>query len=111
MYLKCGYVNEAYNIFKRLFIKNLVLWSVMISGLGMNGYGYDVIEMFWEMQKIGIVLDDKVFIGVLYVCSYSGLFDEGLVFFDKMIKEFGVYLNIYYYGCVVDILGCVGLFN
>ncbi|CAO2826793.1 unnamed protein product [Amaranthus hypochondriacus] len=108
MYSKCGSVDEAYGIFEKMPVKDLVSWSSMISGLGMNGYGRYAFEMFWEMQRTGISPDEKVITAVLYACSYNGLLLEGLLLFEKMTLEFGILPNIHHYGCVVDILGRLG---
>ncbi|KNA21103.1 hypothetical protein SOVF_046250 [Spinacia oleracea] len=107
-YSKCGSVDDAYRIFESMPAKNLVSWSSMISCFGMNGYGKYAIELFWEMYRMGISPDAKAITAVLYACSHRGLLDEGLLFFEKMTREFGILPNIHHYGCVVDILGRVG---
>ncbi|XP_021761619.1 pentatricopeptide repeat-containing protein At3g47530-like [Chenopodium quinoa] len=108
MYSKCGCVDDAYRIFERMPTKNLVSWSSMISGFGINGYGKHAVELFWEMHRMGIAPDAKAITAVLYACSHRGLLDEGLLIFEKMTQEFGIHPNIHHYGCVVDILGRAG---
>ncbi|KAF3943202.1 hypothetical protein CMV_030219 [Castanea mollissima] len=109
MYSRCGCLDKAYEVFKGMQNKNVVSWSAMISGLAMNGHGREAIEAFWEMQKMGVPPDDQTFTGVLSACSHCGLVDEGMMFFDRMSKEFGIVPNIHHYGCMVDLLGRAGL--
>ncbi|KDP31257.1 hypothetical protein JCGZ_11633 [Jatropha curcas] len=105
MYSRCGCLDKAYNVFKRMPKKNVVTWSAMISGFAMNGHGREAIQAFEEMQRIGILPDDQTFTGVLSACSHCGLVDEGMLFFERMNREFGIAPNVHHYGCIVDLLG------
>lgn len=111
MYSRCGCLDKAYEVFKGTGNKGVVSWSAMISGLAMNGYGRDAIEAFEEMLRIGISPDYQTFTGVLSACSHSGMVDEGMSFFDRMSREFGITPNVHHYGCMVDLLGRAGLLN
>lgn len=109
MYSRCGCLDKAYEVFKGTGDKSVVSWSAMISGLAKNGYGREAIEAFEEMLRIGIRPDDHTFTGVLSACSHSGMVDEGMSFFDRMSREFGITPNVHHYGCMVDLLGRAGL--
>ncbi|KAL1334139.1 hypothetical protein HN51_063023 [Arachis hypogaea] len=111
MYSRCGSLDKAYEVFKGTCNKSVVSWSAMISGLAANGYGIEAIEAFQEMQRLGIWPDDQTFTGVLSACSHSGLVDEGISFFDRMSREFGITPNIHHYGCMVDLFGRAGLLD
>ncbi|XP_034672869.1 pentatricopeptide repeat-containing protein At3g47530 [Vitis riparia] len=111
MYSRCGRLEKAYSIFKRMDERNVVSWSAMISGFAMHGYGREAIEAFEQMQQLGVSPDDQTLTGVLSACSHCGLVDEGLMFFDRMSKVFGIEPNIHHYGCMVDLLGRVGLLD
>ncbi|KAF5734143.1 pentatricopeptide repeat-containing protein [Tripterygium wilfordii] len=108
MYSRCGCLERAYGVFEGIRNKNVVSWSAMISGFAMNGYGREAIEAFVEMQRLGILPDEQTFTGVLCACSHCGFVDEGMMFFDRMRKEFGIMPNIRHYGCMVDLLGRAG---
>ncbi|KAL5746812.1 hypothetical protein ACOSP7_023787 [Xanthoceras sorbifolium] len=111
MYSRCGSLDKAYGVFKGIRQKNVVSWSAMISGFGMNGYGREAIEAFEEMQRRGVMPDDQTLTGVLSACSHCGLVDKGMTFFDCMSKEFGILPNVHHYGCMVDLLGRAGLLD
>ena len=108
MYLQTGRFVKACEVFKGMRNKNVVSWSSMISILAMNGRAKEAIR---EMQKLGVQPDDQTFTGVLSACSHCGLVDAGLMFFDCISKEFGIVPNIHHYGCMVDLLGRVGLLD
>ncbi|XP_073291463.1 pentatricopeptide repeat-containing protein At3g47530 [Primulina huaijiensis] len=109
MYSRCGCVEKAYDVFKKMVSKDVVTWSSMISGLASNGYGRDAIAAFEEMQRAGVFPGDQTFTGLLSACSHSGLVNEGRKIFHCMSRDFGVLPNIHHYGCMVDLLGRAGL--
>ena len=41
MYMKCGFLAEALNVFKRLPLQNIVSWTTLISGYTGNECGED----------------------------------------------------------------------
>ncbi|XP_050223040.1 pentatricopeptide repeat-containing protein At3g47530 [Mercurialis annua] len=108
MYSRCGCLDKAYGVFKSMPNKNVVTWSAVISGFAMNGYGREAVEAFKEMQRLGVSPDDQTFTGVLSACSHCGMVDEGMLFFDRMTREFGIAPNIHHCGCMVDLLGRAG---
>ncbi|KAM5570774.1 pentatricopeptide repeat-containing protein [Rosa sericea] len=108
MYSRCGYLDQAYEVFKGMRGRNVVSWSAMISGLAVNGHGRDAVEAFCEMQRMGVLPDEQTFTGVLSACSHCGLVDEAMDIFDRISKEFGVVPNVHHYGCIVDLLGRAG---
>ncbi|KAL8230197.1 hypothetical protein R6Q59_000178 [Mikania micrantha] len=109
MYSKCGQLDKAYEVFQETPNKDVVSWTAMISGFASNGYGGEAINTFREMEKMGISPDEQTFTALLSGCSHSGLLDEGRSIFDRMQREFGVMPNVHHYGCLVDLMGRVGL--
>lgn len=111
MYSKCGHLEKAYEVFKGIRDKNVISWSAMISGLAINGYAREAIDAFEEMQRMRVPPDAQTFTGVLNACGHCGFLDEGMMFFDRMSKEFAISPNIHHYGCLVDLLGRAGLLD
>ena len=108
MYLKCGSLDEACRIFNCMPERNVVTWSVMIVGLGMNGYGKEALECFARMEKERIPMDDMTFLGVLMACSHANLVTEGLRIFNRMRDAYRLEPKLEHYGCLVDLLGRAG---
>lgn len=109
MYVKCGYIQKASQVFKKLPERSVCAWNSMIGGLAMHGYGDMALDKFAQMQAEQTRPDDITFIGVLSACTYSGLVDKGREYFYSMRTEHRIEPNIKHYGCFVDLLGKAGL--
>eukprot|EP01018_Ginkgo_biloba_P023522 Gb_33335 [translate_table: standard] len=108
MYVKCGNVEIARQIFDKISHKNLESWTAMIAGYGMHGCGADALAIFNQMQQSGMKPDPITFVAVLSACSHSGLVDEGWHYFGSMVRDFGIEPRVEHYACMVDLLGRAG---
>ncbi|XP_020586082.1 pentatricopeptide repeat-containing protein At5g66520-like [Phalaenopsis equestris] len=109
MYAKCGKMDQSILVFDRMKTKDLMTWTAMISGLAMNGMGKPALEQFSLMKSEGINPNAVVYIGVLNACSHSGLVEEGRRHFKEMLVLYNLEPEIEHYGCMVDLLGRLGL--
>ncbi|KAF3631709.1 Pentatricopeptide repeat-containing protein [Capsicum annuum] len=108
MYGKCGSMNDAFLVFRKMPQRNLTSWDTMITWLGKNGLGEDAIELFGEFKKTGMKPDGQMFLGVFNACSVVGDIVEGMLHFESMSKDYGIALSIEQYVGVVDMLGSAG---
>lgn len=109
MYMKCGSVDEALLIFKKLpFKKDVYPWTAMINGLAMHGDSSRALNFFLQMLNNGIQPNRVTFTGVLAACSHGGLVKEGLQFFQSMKKNYFIEPSVDHYGCMVDLLARAG---
>jgi pentatricopeptide repeat protein len=108
MYFKCGNVEKAQMIFKKMPRIDKFTWTAMIVGLGINGHGEEALDMFFEMLKASIVPDEITYIGVLCACTHTGMVDVGRKLFASMTIQHGIEPNVAHYGCMVDLLGRAG---
>ncbi|XP_031247700.1 pentatricopeptide repeat-containing protein At5g66520-like [Pistacia vera] len=111
MYAKCGYIDEASNVFKIVPEKSVCTWNSIIGGLAMHGSGEEALERFYEMQMSGIKPDDITLIAVLSACTHSGLVEKGKEIFCKMRSGYEIEPNIKHYGCFIDLLCRAGLLD
>ncbi|KAL6142826.1 hypothetical protein ACLB2K_061102 [Fragaria x ananassa] len=81
MYSKCGSVDCALTVFKRMKQRNVLTWTAMATGLA------------------------------IHACCHVGLVDEGLHLFHLMKSKFGVTPEMQHYGCIVDLLSRSGHLN
>ncbi|KAF8377216.1 hypothetical protein HHK36_030590 [Tetracentron sinense] len=109
MYSKCGSIEKALQVFERLPRKNVVTWSAVIGGLAMHGRAKDALDHFQKMERAGVMPSDVTYIGLLNACSHAGFVVEGRFYFDHMVRVVGLKPRIEHYGCMVDLLGRVGL--
>ncbi|XP_022897484.1 pentatricopeptide repeat-containing protein At2g22410, mitochondrial-like, partial [Olea europaea var. sylvestris] len=104
MYMKCGCVENAMQVFNGLEERGTSSWNAVILGFAMNGQVERSLEFFEEMKKC-VVPNEITFVAVLGACRHVGLVGEGRQFFDSMVKVYNIEPNIKHYGCMVDLLG------
>ncbi|PHU26609.1 Pentatricopeptide repeat-containing protein [Capsicum chinense] len=109
MYGKCGKMDLAYRVFSRMKERNVSSWTSMIVGYAMHGYVGDALECFRCMREAGVRPNHVTFIGVLSACVHGGMVQEGKYYFNMMKNEYGIAPMLQHYGCMVDLLGRVGL--
>lgn len=107
MYSKCGNLIYSRRVFDNMLERSVISWNAMLAGYAKHGLGNEVVELFNSMRK-ELKPDGATYMAVLSGCSHGGLVDEGLVFFDIMVKDGEVNPEIGHYGCVVDLLGRAG---
>ncbi|XP_062100801.1 pentatricopeptide repeat-containing protein At4g21065-like [Humulus lupulus] len=109
MFAKCGDVDKALKLFRRMRERTIVSWTSVIVGLAMHGRGLEAVSLFEEMIESGMTPDNVAFIGLLSACSHSGLVDKGRGYFSLMTEEYDIAPKIEHYGCMVDMLCRAGL--
>ncbi|KAM7278315.1 hypothetical protein ACFE04_005449 [Oxalis oulophora] len=77
MYGKCGYVREAYDIFREMPKRDTLVWTAMISSFAVNGYAKEAFGTFNEMEASGVKPNHVTFVGLLSACAHSGLVEKG----------------------------------
>ncbi|XP_022754133.1 putative pentatricopeptide repeat-containing protein At3g15130 [Durio zibethinus] len=105
MYLKCGMLDEAEKLFNEMPTRNVVSWTVMITGYGKHGFGKEAIHFFYKMQLDNIEPDRVTYLAILSACSHSGLIKEGEECFSQLCRNRWVKPGIEHYACMVDLLG------
>ncbi|OIT31479.1 pentatricopeptide repeat-containing protein, chloroplastic [Nicotiana attenuata] len=108
MYCKFGRISQGEAIFSECPSKDLICWSSMINGYGINGHGNEALQCFLDMLNTGIKPNDVVFISVLSACSHCGLEYEAWNWFYAMEERFSVTPKLAHYACMVDMLSRQG---
>ncbi|CAA0382490.1 unnamed protein product [Arabidopsis thaliana] len=108
MYLKCGLVDEAEKCFAEMQLKDVISWTVVITGYGKHGLGKKSVRIFYEMLRHNIEPDEVCYLAVLSACSHSGMIKEGEELFSKLLETHGIKPRVEHYACVVDLLGRAG---
>ncbi|KAE8674051.1 Pentatricopeptide repeat-containing protein [Hibiscus syriacus] len=111
MYSKSGDIHAARVVFNNMQHRNSVSWTSLLTGYGMHGFGEEAIKVLDDMREAGFVPDGITFLVLLYVCSHSGMVDQGIRFFESMHSEYDVISGLEHYACMVDLLGRAGRFD
>ncbi|KAK9664462.1 hypothetical protein RND81_14G043500 [Saponaria officinalis] len=112
-YAKCGCITSASRLFEEILTgrRNLVTWTSMVAGFAMHGMAKEAKQGFEKMQKSGIKPNGVTFLSVLNAYSHSGLVQDGVELFERMIGDGFVTPDLKHYGAVVDMLGRAGRLN
>lgn len=108
MYIKCGSLKYAQNIFFDMSERNLLTWNTMISGYGSHGECQKAIGLYDHMGQSGVKPDDVTFLCLISSCSHAGMIEEGLNLFRSMKEVHGIKPRMEHYVNAVDILGRAG---
>ncbi|MQM14777.1 hypothetical protein Taro_047712 [Colocasia esculenta] len=108
MYAKCGCIEHAFIVFDSLISKDIFSWTVMISGLAVNGHGEKALDLFNRLQRDGLRPNEVTFVGVLCACSHMGQVELTNHYFNSMRSMYGIQPQIEHYGCMIDALGRAG---
>lgn len=108
LYSKCGGMDEAFKHYLHLRKKDLVSYSAMILGCGINGKCAEAISLFNEMVKSKVAPNSATFIGLLTAYNHAGLADEGHRCFDSMWSKYLISPSTDHYAIMVDLLGRKG---
>ncbi|KFK26913.1 hypothetical protein AALP_AA8G310000 [Arabis alpina] len=111
MYAKCGSIEGARKAFSVMTFRDIVTWNTMICGLTHHGLGKEAIEAFDKMMIAGQFPNRITFISVLQACSHIGYVEQGLYYFNQLMKQFGVEPDLRHYTCIVRLLSKAGLFE
>ncbi|CAM0952204.1 unnamed protein product [Alopecurus aequalis] len=109
MYSKAGRLLVARNVFDTMDDRDMISYTSMIAGYGMQGKGALALQIFYQMIDSGISPDHISMVTVLSACSHSGLVTEGEELFDKMTSSYGIKPQMEHYSCMVDLYARAGL--
>ncbi|XP_062183618.1 pentatricopeptide repeat-containing protein At5g56310-like [Phragmites australis] len=108
LYVKCGCIEKALEVFDGMKQKSVVTWTTVIAGFALHGLGLEAVEMFRRMERENVAPNDVTFLAILSACSHVGLTDLGRWCFNIMVSHYGIKPRVEHYGCMVDLLGRAG---
>ncbi|KAG8100115.1 hypothetical protein GUJ93_ZPchr0013g36196 [Zizania palustris] len=109
MYSKSGKLLVAQNVFDTMDDRDMISYTSMIAGYGMQGKGRVALQLFEQMIDSGIKPDHISMVTILSACSHSGLVLEGEELFDKMVSSYGIKPRMEHYSCMIDLYARAGL--
>ncbi|CAA7400170.1 unnamed protein product [Spirodela intermedia] len=108
LHAKCGDIDGAFRLFRGLTLRDVVSYSAMIVGCGINGRSTEAISLYGEMGEEGISPNAVTFVGLLAAYSHAGMVEEGCRCFAGMAAEHGISPTVDHYAIIVDLLGRAG---
>eukprot|EP01018_Ginkgo_biloba_P016705 Gb_16366 [translate_table: standard] len=84
MYAKCGSTENAWRVFVKMFQKDLGSWNSMIACYAKNGYRDEALELFQQMQSVGIKGNVVSWTAIIATYAQCGKGEEALKLFHQM---------------------------
>ncbi|KAH7439823.1 hypothetical protein KP509_04G078100 [Ceratopteris richardii] len=111
MYIKCGALKMAQQVFEELSTRNVVSWTALISGYAEVGSYDHIFDSFNKMVKEGVKPNFVTYVIVLNACRYSGLVTKGQSYFENMTTRYGIIPSTRHFICMVNLFGFAGHFD
>ncbi|XP_008441907.1 pentatricopeptide repeat-containing protein At1g74600, chloroplastic [Cucumis melo] len=86
LYAKCGDMDEAVKIFFQMPIRNVVSWTVIMSGFVQNNDYLMVIKIFEDLRKIGEEINSYTVTTLLRACANPGMRKEATQLHSWILK-------------------------
>eukprot|EP01018_Ginkgo_biloba_P022102 Gb_10152 [translate_table: standard] len=109
MYVKCGSVWDARQVFDKMPQRNNVSWNAMITAYSQQGHGKEALKHFYQMVAEGMRPDLFTFASLLRACASLAAIEQGRQAHAYFIKT-GLEINIFVGGALVDMYakcGCI----
>ncbi|XP_059063261.1 pentatricopeptide repeat-containing protein At5g16860 isoform X2 [Cryptomeria japonica] len=109
MYAKCGNLRDARKLFDEMPDPDECSWSVLIAGCAKQGLPNEALELFRQMQGMGVQANQFTLSGVLPACASLGSLHEGMEIHQEIVRS-GLELDMFVSNALVDMYakcGCV----
>ncbi|KAK8649154.1 hypothetical protein V6N13_129888 [Hibiscus sabdariffa] len=110
MYSKCGELSSARRMFDDGLIsqRDVVSWNGMIAAYAHHGCGREAVSLFKTMSDLHFKPNDATYVALLSACSHSGMLEEGLRYYDELVRDKSIQVREDHYTCLVDLYSRAG---
>ncbi|KAJ8775172.1 hypothetical protein K2173_020176 [Erythroxylum novogranatense] len=108
VYAKGGNIEAANKVFSNMIYRDTISWNAIICGYSHHGLGKEALLVFQDMLAAEEHPNHVTFVGVLSACAHLGIVQEGLYYFNHLMKQVGVDQGLQHYTCVVGLLSKAG---
>ncbi len=103
MYLRCGSLKDAQQLFDKMVTKNVISWNTMIGGYAELGNSDQSFQAFHKMKQEGIKADSVTFISILSAVHSPAAVEQGRQLhlliaqsgFDSNVRVGNALINMY----------------
>ncbi|RRT63124.1 hypothetical protein B296_00000872 [Ensete ventricosum] len=107
MYARCGDVEDARKVFDRMPKRDMVTWTVMMSGYAECGNPKESLALFDRMRGEGVVPDKVTTVTVAFACAKLGVMHKAKMIFDY-ISSLNFSLNVILGTALIDMYAKCG---
>lgn len=109
MYLLCGSLHDARRVFDEMPVRDVVVWTAMISGLCSNGLYRNALEVFIEMRGSDASVDPNVatMVSTMSACANLGSLEHAKCL-HAYAEKVGVERNAFVRNSLIDLYAKCG---
>ncbi|XP_019444285.1 PREDICTED: pentatricopeptide repeat-containing protein At5g46460, mitochondrial [Lupinus angustifolius] len=93
-YASCKQMENAHKVFHEIIQKNVVVWTALITGYGLNGKHREALEVFGEMVRMNVFPNESSFTSALNSCCGLEDLERGKGIHAVVIK-IGLHTGVY----------------
>ncbi|XP_057829289.2 pentatricopeptide repeat-containing protein At1g11290, chloroplastic [Cryptomeria japonica] len=101
LYAVFGNVEDARQVFEKMYKPKTFSWTTMLRGYARNGYFEEAISLVGQMDLVGMQLDNFTFPFALKACGGLSALQEGKQIHSRILKA-RFQLNVYVAASLVD---------
>ncbi|XP_026406437.1 pentatricopeptide repeat-containing protein At2g21090-like [Papaver somniferum] len=104
-YALASRLEDARSVFDQIPVKNTVSWNALIAGLAQNGHGEEALDLFKNMQDLGVAPNAFTFVSVMSACADLALIGSGKQIHGHIIRmssSRGELLNLFTFNALID---------
>eukprot|EP01018_Ginkgo_biloba_P026601 Gb_41454 [translate_table: standard] len=102
MYVKCGDMASARQVFDKMRDRDKVSWTAMIAGYAENGMAEEALKLFYRMRRARMKANQFTFVGILTACASLEALEPGKQAHAWIVKK-GFMANMYLGSTLVDL--------
>ena len=77
VYIRCGRLQDARQVFDQLLMKNVFNWTTMIGGYAEHDHANDALEVYNQMRQAGEQPNEITYLSILKACARPGYLKWG----------------------------------
>ncbi|KAH6556116.1 hypothetical protein KP509_1Z204000, partial [Ceratopteris richardii] len=109
MYVKCGLIRKAHEVFNRLRNQDVVSWTALIAGYAKHGDAMVALKGLDEMQLKGVAPNAVTYVCCLIACGRIGDGKKGIEIHAKIEKDGMLGTNLAFGNALIDMYVKCGL--
>ncbi|XP_057835301.2 pentatricopeptide repeat-containing protein At4g02750-like [Cryptomeria japonica] len=95
MYVKCGMIRKARELFDKIPQRDVVSWTVMVLAYTKQGFAEEALTLFWKMRETGCRPNELTFASVLTAVANMGSLKLGTQFHAEILRcGFQTYVSV-----------------
>ncbi|KAB2610273.1 pentatricopeptide repeat-containing protein [Pyrus ussuriensis x Pyrus communis] len=106
-HVRAGELEFARQVFDEMPERDVVSWTAMISANSQAKYSREVLDLFWEMNREGVMPDEVTMVSVISACAASGDVETG-VCIHQYIDDNGVLWMVSLCNALIDMYAKCG---